>query len=124
MMLENEQRLRCDWNSTFCVTDLSFNESVFTSEKMRNYFLGNKSVRQEIEKLHFNIESTFPQRFPEITDTDIVQQIAEKLEGLDPKAWIHSLSHTAGGMGIVVIVMGLYYAYCFIYCSLSLISQA
>lgn len=49
-------------------------------------FLGNKSARQEIEKLHLNIESTFAQRFPEITDADIAQQIAEKLEGLDPKA--------------------------------------
>lgn len=69
MMLENEQRLHCDWNSTtFCVTDLAFNES----------------VRQEIEKLHFNIESTFAQKFPDMKDADIAQQIAEKLEGLDP----------------------------------------
>lgn len=35
MMLENEQRLCCDWNSTtFCVTGLAFNEYVLASEKM------------------------------------------------------------------------------------------
>lgn len=43
-----------------------------------------------------------------MTDADIAQQIAEKLEGIDTKAWIQSLSHTTGGMGIVVIVMGLF----------------
>ena len=42
-----------------------------------------------------------------MTDADIVQQISEKLEWLDPKAWVQSLTHTAGGIGIVVIVMGL-----------------
>ena len=55
MMLENEQRLPCDWNSTtLCFTDLAFNKSVLAWEKMQDYFLGNDSLRQEIERLHFN----------------------------------------------------------------------
>lgn len=38
MMLENEQRLRCNWNSTtICATNLAFNESVLAWEKMQNY---------------------------------------------------------------------------------------
>lgn len=42
-----------------------------------------------------------------MTNADIAQQIAEKLEGLDHKAWVQSLSHTTGSMGIVINVMSL-----------------
>ena len=86
---------------------MAFNESVLAWEKIQNYCLGNECVRQEIEKLHFNIESTVTQRFLEMTNAGTAQQIAEKIEGLDHKAWVQSLSHTAGSMGIVVNVMGL-----------------
>ena len=54
MMLENEQRLCCDWNSTtFCVTDLAFNEYVLASEKMRNYFFEQQICKTKNLKITF-----------------------------------------------------------------------
>ena len=60
-MLENEQRLHFDWNSTtFFVTDLAFSESVGKYE----ITFWQQICKTEIERLHFDIESTFMQRFP------------------------------------------------------------
>ncbi|XP_073746812.1 endogenous retrovirus group K member 13-1 Env polyprotein-like [Callorhinus ursinus] len=117
LTLERQIWLRCDWNSTtFCVTNLKYNESQHDWSVIQRYLEGNSSATDMINNLHTNIQEIFGRPFETEDAATLADLFLKQLEGLDPKGIFQSLGHTAGGMGIVLLVvilcfMLLYFCY-------------
>ncbi|XP_034849843.1 endogenous retrovirus group K member 13-1 Env polyprotein-like isoform X2 [Mirounga leonina] len=106
LTLERQIWLRCDWNSTtFCVTNLKYNESQHEWSIIQSYLEGNSSATDMINDLHTNIQEVFGRPFETEDAATLANLLLKQLEGLDPKGIIQSLGHTAGGMGFVLLIV-------------------
>nr|XP_035931415.1 endogenous retrovirus group K member 9 Env polyprotein-like isoform X1 [Halichoerus grypus]XP_035931416.1 endogenous retrovirus group K member 9 Env polyprotein-like isoform X2 [Halichoerus grypus] len=104
LTIERQIWLRCDWNSTsFCITNLRYNESQHDWSIIQKYLEGNSSVTDMINNLHTNIQEIFGKPFENEDAATLAQSFLKQFEGLDPKGIIQSLGHTAGGIGISLI---------------------
>lgn len=106
LMLEKQAWMRCDWNSTtFCITEKMYNESEYNWTDIQRYLLGNDSVTQEIHSLQLEIQEIFGKKIEKNSLDDIALMLSKKLEGLDPRGFVQSLTHTSGGVIITLIIM-------------------
>ncbi|KAM5166282.1 endogenous retrovirus group K member 6 Env polyprotein-like isoform 4-T4 [Callospermophilus lateralis] len=106
LTLEQEIRLKCDWNSTtFCITNVQYNQSLHEWSTIQAYMDGNETASLMINSLQKDIFEVFGKGFQHNDAAQIAEVFLKQLEGLDPKGIIQSLSHTAGGEGIVLILI-------------------
>ncbi|KAM5150350.1 endogenous retrovirus group K member 13-1 Env polyprotein-like [Callospermophilus lateralis] len=100
LTLEQEIRLKCDWNSTtFCITNVQYNQSLHEWSTIQAYMDGNETASLMINSLQKDIFEVFGKGFQHNDAAQIAEVFLKQLEGLDPKGIIQSLSHTAGGQG-------------------------
>ncbi|XP_044768246.1 endogenous retrovirus group K member 18 Env polyprotein-like isoform X2 [Neomonachus schauinslandi] len=110
LTLERQIWLHCDWNSTtFCVTNLKYNESQHEWSIVQNYLEGNSSAIDMINNLQTNVQEVFGKSFQTEDAANLadifLKNLDKHLEGLDPKGIIQSLGHTAGGIGLVLLII-------------------
>ncbi|KAF7475254.1 Hypothetical predicted protein [Marmota monax] len=74
LTLEQEIRLKCDWNSTsFCITNVRYNQSLHEWSTIQNYLDGNETAQLMIDSLQKDIFEIFGKGFQH----DDAAQIAE-----------------------------------------------
>lgn len=110
LTLERQVWLHCDWNSTtFCVSNLKYNESIHEWKVIQEYLEGNSSAVDMINNLQTDVQEIFGKTFQADDAANIadifLENLNKHLEGLDPKGIIQSLGHTAGGIGFVLIIL-------------------
>lgn len=104
MVLEKQMWLRCDWNST-TVTNLRYYDSEHDWQLIQLYLAGNTSAVRDINSLQLNIQEVFGRQFDHDDAPALAEAFLKQLEGLDQQSIMQSLTHTARGMGIVLVIL-------------------
>lgn len=87
------------------MTSLHYNDSEHDWQLIQQYLEGNTSASKIINSLQLNIQEVFGRQFEHDDVPALADAFLKQLEGLDPRGLLQSLSHTAGGMGIVLLVL-------------------
>ena len=90
--LQKRVQLKCDWNTTtFCITSVLYNESVFERDKVRQQILGYGNAAGLITDLQTHTAGTFQKQLPELQGITVLQSMVNGIEDLHPVPQIHRL---------------------------------
>nr|KAF6435811.1 hypothetical protein HJG63_012535 [Rousettus aegyptiacus] len=103
--LEKRVQLKCDWNTTFCITPVLYNESMFKWDKVRQHILGYSNASGLIADLQTHIADTFQRQLPELQGIAGLQSIVNGIEDLHPILQIHGLFGSSIASWIVICLL-------------------
>ncbi|XP_036083677.1 endogenous retrovirus group K member 7 Env polyprotein-like [Rousettus aegyptiacus] len=100
--LQKRVQLKCDWNTTFCITPVLYNESMFEWDKVRQHILGYGYASGLITDLQTHIADTFQKQLPELQEIAVLQSVVNSIEDLHPIPQIHGLMGSSIASWIII----------------------
>lgn len=99
----------------FCITDLTFNDSLHKWKVIQAYFLGNASSQSLIDHLHDNIGFTIAKSFSDSDVSTIAHFFGDK-NRIRFQGIFKIILHTSRGIFIVIILMLLLFLIMYQFC--------
>nr|KAF6422802.1 hypothetical protein HJG63_008603 [Rousettus aegyptiacus] len=101
--LQKRVQLKCDLNTTsFCITPVLYNESMFKWDKVRQHILGYGNASGLIANLQTYIADTFQKQLPELQRIAVLQSMVNSIEDLHSIPLIHGLLNSSIVSWIVI----------------------
>uniref|UniRef100_A0A8C6DCE4 Retroviral envelope protein GP41-like domain-containing protein n=1 Tax=Moschus moschiferus TaxID=68415 RepID=A0A8C6DCE4_MOSMO len=93
-VLSTRSVLKCDWNSSqLCITPVTFN-MIEGWEKVKQSLTGHQNLTKKIMKLEQQILSTFSKALPDITGSNLLKDLQEGMNNLNPFEHVSTLIGT------------------------------
>ena len=104
-VLSTRSVLKCDWNSSqFCITPVPFNMSEGWGTVKRS-LTGHQNLTTEIMDLERQILSTFSRTLPDIVGSDLLKNLQEGLNNLNPLGHVSTLIGTNFGNIMLILLL-------------------
>nr|UKS89476.1 envelope protein [Bovine retrovirus CH15] len=106
IQLEKQISLKCHWNSsTFCITPILYNKTESDWVVIQHALEGNMTAVQLIDDLQKEVNQEFGKPYSNDYSGEIADDIFKHLEKLNPFTWGQSLIHSAGSLGVSILIL-------------------